>query len=151
MTPIEKMTELMVMHKVLGEVYGQRLTLAAQEVGMTRPEADVLLFLNNNPGLDTARDITKYRGFSKAYVSSAVEGLLARGLITSLVDRKDRRCQRLSLTREALPLAHKLGQTQEELVANLFEGLTQGERDALRSTMDKVSANLMKMRKKERV
>ena len=49
--------------------YDAAISRAAHQCGITRPEADVLLFLYNNPTLNTARDIVYYRGFSKAYVS----------------------------------------------------------------------------------
>ena len=56
--------------------YDAAISRAAHQCGITRPEADVLLFLYNNPTLNTARDIVYYRGFSKAYVSKAVDPLI---------------------------------------------------------------------------
>ena len=61
--------------------YDAAISRAAHQCGITRPEADVLLFLYNNPTLNTARDIVYYRGFSKAYVSKAVDPLIRQGMI----------------------------------------------------------------------
>ena len=40
---------------------------------MTQIELDVLLFLANHPGLDTAKDIVEIRRLTKSHVSAAVE------------------------------------------------------------------------------
>jgi DNA-binding MarR family transcriptional regulator len=151
MSSAENLTELLMMQKALGDVYSRHLTRAARQAGLTRPEADALIFLHNNGDLDTARDIVEYRGFSKAYVSGAVEGLLARGLLTVRVDKADRRYQHLCLTQAALPLARSLRKTQEAFVARLLAGLTPSERVALRAAMGRMNANLMEMRREERV
>ena len=73
--------------------YDAAISRAAHQCGITRPEADVLLFLYNNPTLNTARDIVYYRGFSKAYVSKAVDPLIRQGMIDMTTDPSDRRRQ----------------------------------------------------------
>ena len=75
----------------------RRITAAAEEQGLTKPEADVLLFLANNPGRDTARDVAELRGLPKSQVSGAVELLAARGLLRRLPDQADRRVVHLIL------------------------------------------------------
>ena len=47
---------------------------------MTQIELDVLLFLANHPGLDTAKDIVEIRRLTKSHVSAAVEGLSRKAI-----------------------------------------------------------------------
>lgn len=57
---------------------------------MTQIELDVLLFLANHPGLDTAKDIVEIRRLTKSHVSAAVEGLSRKGYLLR-VRRPDNR------------------------------------------------------------
>ena len=72
--------------KRIGEQYDTAVTARAAAFGLGKPEADVVLFLSNNPGKDTARDLTEYRGFSKSYVSKALEPLRAEGKIGAALE-----------------------------------------------------------------
>ena len=48
--------------RTLKRAYDAALKPVAEAHGLTRNEVDVLLFLANNPGYDTARDIVELRG-----------------------------------------------------------------------------------------
>lgn len=50
---------------------------------LTRAGFDVLMFLKNNPKLNTATQIVKYRKLVKSQVSGAVAELTERGLVTA--------------------------------------------------------------------
>jgi len=54
--------------RLVKRLYEQTLTDAAEGLGLTLPEADVLCFLRENPEFDTARDVALYRDVSRAYV-----------------------------------------------------------------------------------
>lgn len=86
-------------------------------------ELQIMLFLEQMPHLDTARDAAQYCGMSKASVSGNVLKLATRGLLTIDVDLKDRRFQHLALTERAEPIlwdAHSaLKSFEEQLVKNL--------------------------------
>ncbi|MCM1222273.1 MAG: MarR family transcriptional regulator [Lachnospiraceae bacterium] len=49
--------------------------------GITRMELDILLFLANNPGYDTATDIVELRYLAKSQVSVSIKLLEARGYL----------------------------------------------------------------------
>ncbi|MBR2132068.1 MAG: winged helix-turn-helix transcriptional regulator [Oscillospiraceae bacterium] len=74
---------------------------AAQRWQLSTPEMRILLFLDQMPEKDTARDVALYCGMSKASVSGNVLKLATRGLLTVDVDLKDRRFQHLTLTEQA--------------------------------------------------
>ena len=57
--------------------YAARFVPLLERMGWNMAEVHVLLFLANNPGRDTARDVATLRGLAKSQVSQAVE-LLAK-------------------------------------------------------------------------
>lgn len=95
--------------------------------GFTRAEIDVLAFLSNNPGLDTASDIAEYRQMSKAGVSQAVELLIQKGMLSRRQDTKDRRQIHLQLTAAAQAPVAALAQARARLQAVMFDGFTEEE------------------------
>lgn len=70
------------------EGYAAAMQPLCRREGLAPNGVDILLFLANNPGLDTARDVCTYRGLKPGIVSFHVEKLvqetffrrLARGL-----------------------------------------------------------------------
>ena len=54
--------------RTLKRAYDAALKPVAEAHGLTRNEVDVLLFLANNPGYDTARDIVELRGLTKSHI-----------------------------------------------------------------------------------
>ena len=65
----------------LGKLYGQMFVPVLEQWMLTQLEADILLFLANNPAYDTARDIVERRYIAKSHVSMGVESLARRGLL----------------------------------------------------------------------
>jgi MarR family transcriptional regulator for hemolysin len=59
----------------LGKLYARLFTPLLEEWGLTQTEADILLFLANNPGYDTARDMAEKRHLAKSHISAGIEAL----------------------------------------------------------------------------
>ena len=85
------MLELLDLRQALMRAYDHCLTPVQEASGLNRTELDVLLFLANNPAYDTAADMVRRRGLSKSHVSTTVERLVQRGLLTRSADQADRR------------------------------------------------------------
>ena len=62
------------------EAYTAAMRPLTEELDMAQPAVDILLFLANNPGMDTARDICTYRHLKPAIVSFHVEKLAGGGV-----------------------------------------------------------------------
>lgn len=77
---------------------------------LTLMEGNVISFLHNNPGKDTAADIVELRMLCKSNVSQAVESLICKKLLVRTPDTKDRRRIHLSLTPEAEPIIRDIEQ-----------------------------------------
>lgn len=121
-------------------LYDEAISRAAHECGITRPEADVLLFLYNNPTLNTASDIVYYRGFSKAYVSKAVDPLIRSGMIAVTVDTADRRRQLLSIS-GGMDVAARLRAAQSEFMDMLTCGIPQEQLDCFMAVSETMCKN----------
>lgn len=110
--------------------------------GFTRTETDVLSFLANNPGLDTARDIVEYRYIPKANVSQAVEQLIRKGMLTRRQDTRDRRHIHLALTEKAADPAAELGRVRARYEEILYRNFTQEERALYQALSERMLANV---------
>ena len=118
--------------------YDRQFTDLLARSGLTMREMDVILFLTNNPGHDTARDVTELRGLSKSQVSAAVDLLAERGLLDRLPDRADRRVVHLTLTDAGAALAREGQKIQSACLDALFAGLTRPEAERFQELLEKV-------------
>ena len=118
--------------------------------GLTLGEVHVLLFLANNPGCDTARDVTELRGMSKSQVSQAVELLVSRDLLRRAADGADRRVVHLEITEAGAALAARSQAIQAACGRRLLESLTPEESDQFSRLLAKVFARAEQLTEKER-
>lgn len=99
---------------------------ALDEYELTPSEIDVLMFLlNNAPELDTAKDISQYKGISKALVCRSVDSLSKKGLLSSVVDKSDRRIVHLALSDDASEIVYKLKKSKEIFGDMVMEGVNE--------------------------
>jgi len=102
---------------------------------------DIVSFLYNNPGYNTAKDISKYRDLKSNVVSMNVDKLVKAGFIDRLEVPEDRRIVKLILTKKASVLTSK----HEEICQNMFSVLSQGmtveEVFTFKNLFDKIMQN----------
>lgn len=134
-------TRLMQFAKQFGKYCDHRFAPIARRYGLSMREINVVLFLANNPGYDTARDITEYRGISKSQVSQAVEFLAELSYLTRRADPDDRRLLHLSLTEEGRALAAQCQALQTRCGQDLLDGMTEDQVRQLQELWDMVMAN----------
>lgn len=111
------------------------------ELGISQLEADLLLFLRNNPELNTARDAVTYRGFAKSNVSTAVESLKKKGWLSVEPDPSSRRIKRLVLRSEKETDIQRLADRQAEVFQMLCSGFAPDEIEQLRSFLARMDEN----------
>lgn len=90
---------------------------------LTRMEANIISFLQNNPGKDTAGDIVELRMFSKSAVSQGAEALVRREQ-----DPDDRRKIHLSLLPKAKPITEEIETIRKRFTERIFAGFSGAER-----------------------
>ena len=124
-------TRLLQFYKQFGKFYDRQFGDFSARTGLSMREIHVLLFLANNPGYDTARDISELRGLSKSQVSQAVELLAAEGFLLRTPDEADRRVVHLSITPAGLPLARECQTIQTACGQRLMAGLSEEQEQQL--------------------
>ena len=117
----------------LQRVYMQICTNAVKDYSFTSCEIAILLFLDNNKPLDTAKDITEYRGISKGLVCKNVDSLINKGYLNSKVDETDKRYIHLSITEKADDILQKLRTARKSFFSQLFNNVSDEEIALLKS------------------
>ena len=84
------------------------------------------------------------KGFSKAYVSKAVEPLILKGFIKVEIDKYDRRCQHLKLTEKSKPIVIKLYDMQSKFVDKITEGIDKKDIEKYLDVIQHFSENALK-------
>lgn len=105
------------------DAYAAVMQPLSAELDMAQNAVDILLFLANNPGLDTARDICTYRKLKPGIVSFHVDNLVRGGYLLRTRDPGDRRRCRLVCTDKAAPIIARGQALQEQFAAQMSAGL----------------------------
>lgn len=126
----------------LGKLYGQCFAPLLEQCGLSQIEMDILLFLANNPGYDTARDIVELRHLAKSHVSMGVESLARRGLLERGYREGNRKVIHLRLLPEAEGLVSAGREAQRQYGEILFRGFTRAEREELGRLLDRMAWNV---------
>ena len=123
-----------------GNDFLDRLTeTAAARWQLAAPEMRILLFLDQHPEMDTARDVAVECGMSKASVSGNVLKLATRGLLTVDVDLKDRRFQHLTITELAKPILEASRELFRKADDALMDVLDEDERAQFIQMLKKIN------------
>ena len=127
------------------EGYAAAMQPLCRREGLAPNGVDILLFLANNPGLDTARDICTYRGLKPGIVSFHVEKLVQEGYLLRQPAPGDRRKCRLVCTRRAEPVVQRGRQVQEAFFRRMTAGLDPQDMAAFRRCLEGFQRNLSQM------
>lgn len=139
---MRNITTVLLAARQLKHLYDRLLAEAPGAGDFTRNELDVLLFLANHPGLDTARDISELRGLTKSHVCKSVESLVERGFLAGRQDRQDRRLVHLSLLPPAQPVVEAAQAAQGRFTEVLYRDVTDEERAVLERILEKIEKNV---------
>lgn len=135
-------TEVLLFTSQFKKLYERKIRGMADHYGLTPNEVDILLFLMNNPGYDTAKDITEMRLLPKSCVSKSVDSLIRQGFLTSREDEKDRRILHLSILPAAVGVVKDAQTSQQEFLSCIYQNFTESEREMLECLMDKILINI---------
>lgn len=107
----------------------------------------VLLFLCEHESLDTAKDIVKMRYMAKSYVSKSVDKLIEKGFLERKHMQEDRRYIHLQVKEEALPVVDAALERKEDMIRQIFQGITAEQIEVLKQIAIRVSENIAGMMK----
>lgn len=131
--------------KSLSEAYAAVMAPLAKETGLAGTAIDILLFLANNPGKDTAKDICAMRGLKPGIVSFHVENLVREGYLERRAVPGDRRKSGLTLTEKADAVVVRGHVMQKEFAAALTDGIDQRALAVCFSCLERMRENAAKM------
>ena len=106
------------------DAYHAALSPLCAETGLPPAAADILLFLANNPGCETAGAICRMRGLKPAIVSFHIDRLVGEGFLQRQPVPGDRRKTALVLTAQAQPIVAEGRELQRAFADRLAEGLS---------------------------
>ena len=121
------LVELLANLQQMSKRYSQACTDVRARYALSQLEVEILGYLKNNPELDTASDIVKYRMIPKANVSQGVEQLIQRGYLSRRQDGLDRRKIHLLLRQEADEAVEAILAVQQRFWARMLDGVSQEE------------------------
>lgn len=130
-------------NQILGNIlYEQCINAACAQHGLIKTEMDILLFLHNNPGFDTATDIVRLRHLSKSHVSKSIQSLKERGWLATFYQDNNRRTIHLKLS-EAADAAIADGlHAQDRFVSILLTDFTEDEKMQFKTLLCRIANNL---------
>lgn len=139
---MQSAAEIYAYAKRFGEAYAAVMRPLCEELGMAQPAVDILLFLANNPGHDTAREICVCRSMKPGIVSFHVENLVQGGYLERQPMPGDRRKCRLVCTERAEPVIRRGRAAQEQFYERLIAGIGLEALELCRGCLDQIGENL---------
>ena len=128
--------------ELVRRLYDRTMDPVCARHGITHMELDLLMFLANNPGMDTATHLVEVRRMPKSHVSMSVHTLAVRGLLERTYRDGNRKTAHLSPSPDANAIITDGRAAQQAFFATLCEGVPPAELEALGSVAGRVLKNL---------
>lgn len=109
---------------------------------MTHTEIIILLFLANNPKLNTATDIVRGRRLTKSAVSMSVRTLQDKGLVTGGFQDGNHRSIHLNICDVAANIVKEAEEAQNAYFSILSNGFSKDELEHFSRFFERVSDNI---------
>ncbi len=129
----------------IDRAYTSLMRPLCEQSGLAQNALDILLFLANNPGLDTAKDICTYRNLKPGIVSLYVDKLVEDGYIQRRAVPSDRRKTSLVCTEKAQSVIELGREYQENFISQLTDGLSRDEIDECMHCFEVFDENLRRI------
>jgi len=110
-------------------------------LNVTRSQWTMIMVVARRPGL-SQRAIADALEMSEASAGRLVDRLCADGLLERKARKDDRRARAVFLTDAAKPLLDKLSTIAKDSEKRIFEGFSEDELDALKSSLDRIYENI---------
>ncbi len=136
-------------HQAMKTLYSRCVEEVCLRHGLARTELDILLFLANNPGLDTAAKLIEVRFLCKSHVSLSLKRLEARGLLERSFLPGNRKTVHLRLTEGAQGAVEDGRRAQGAFVRILMKGFSPQEMEALAGYNRRIAGNIQAALKEE--
>lgn len=126
------------------QVYADYRKQIMEKFSLTAAETDIIMFLANNPGFDTAAQIAKIRKIPKSQISVSVNSLTERSLLTGCYHHGNKKSIHLKLTESAMPIITYGHQVQAAFGKRLFKDFSPKETAEFQRLQRKIANNIQK-------
>lgn len=132
-------------HAKIREAYSNYLSSVFKKENYSPNEINILIFLHNNPAMNTSKDITLTLGVSKGLISRSVDSLVTKGLLDKKIDKYDRRNYRLFLNSKTKPLIEKM-ETSKRNFSNILTNSIEAKDLAIyQNVLQQINTNMQKL------
>ncbi len=135
------MSDIVAMLYEIKKLYGRLCKEVMDKYSLSRSELDILLFLYNNPDLNTAKDIVEKRGIIKSQVSMTLESLIKKEYVCALRDDHDKRIYHIHLLEAAHPIIKDGLKIRETFNNVLFKNISNNDIDVFNYVMKSIYEN----------
>ncbi|MGN0288004.1 MAG: MarR family winged helix-turn-helix transcriptional regulator [Lachnospiraceae bacterium] len=116
-----------------------------EKYGLKRIELEVLYYLSQGGGQNTAIDVCRALRANKGHVSQAMDNLRKKGLLKACQDSEDRRYFHFILLEPAYEIIRQLTDEFSRLNKAIFNGFDQKELEEFKEMMSRVGKNMDKV------
>ena len=127
-------------HKTITSCYELFTRKVCDRYQLTQMEYDILMFLHNNPQLNTAAEIVKIRKSTKSHVSTSLKKLENRGFVKRIQSEDNKKHIEIVLLDRAALIVEAGLNAQKQFAKNVLSGLTE-EKQVCINIFDKICNN----------
>lgn len=128
-------------HKAITSYYELLSGEVCDRYELTQMEYDILMFLHNNPQLNTAAEIVKIRKSTKSHVSTSLKKLENRGFVKRIQSEDNKKHIEIVLLDRAALIVEAGLNVQKQFAQDVLSGLTKEERHMCIKVFDKICNN----------
>ena len=128
-------------HKTITSYYELLSGEVCDRYELTQMEYDILMFLHNNPQLNTAAEIVKIRKSTKSHVSTSLKKLENRGFVKRIQSEDNKKHIEIVLLDRAALIVEAGLNAQKQFAQDVLSGLTEEERHMCIKVFDEICNN----------
>lgn len=127
------------------EAYSKYCCRAIIKEPFSPNEMNLLIFLSNNPQMDTAKELTVTLGVSKGLICRSVGSLTQKGYLRGEVDKRDRRIVHLMLTDKAAPIIQLLQENRAKFSQWITQEISQSDLETYKRVNKQLIQNIQRL------
>lgn len=132
------------MYARVRKVYIEEFSRRFQEENFSPNEINIMIFLYNNPSIDTSSKLCVTLGVSKGLISRSIDSLLKKGYMKINIDEHDKRIQHLILTKKAEPIIKRIETIKDEMDEDILKDIPKEDIEIMQRTLLKIKENFEK-------
>lgn len=139
---------IITLNKKTKNLFDKSVFKIGQKFGLSGSEALILYIVYLNPKLKNSCNIVKRHGYSKAYVSNAMQSLAKKGYISLITDTTDKRFQKVSILPKSQAILKKLEEEHNRIKKVITKNISKEENEEFLKVINKIIDNIKKEEEK---